>query len=487
MTGWRGRRPRAGSKAMAETMADDLKARFTAIVGAANALSGADAAAHDEEPRGRWTGRAGLVLRPASTAEAAAILRLADETRTPIVPQGGNTGLVGGQTADMDGRQVVLSLARMNRIRELDPQSATLTVEAGVILSEAKIAADRAGLMFPLSLASEGSCQIGGNLATNAGGVAALSHGVARDLCLGLEVVLPGGAVLDDLRKLKKDNTGYDLKNLFIGSEGTLGVITAAVLRLLPKPAGRAVAWVGLSAPARALALFRQASAACGTALVSFELIGDRPLRFALRHVPGLVAPLAGAHAWHVLMQIDSLTSAHDAAMTMERVLANALEDGLVDDAAIAAGEPQAERLWRIRETIPGAQKFEGASIKHDIAVPIAAIPEFIATADAAVQRAAPGARIVCFGHMGDGNLHYNIARPHGIADTDFLRNEEAVHAAVHAVVRGLGGSISAEHGIGRMKRDELARTAPAVALDLMRRVKHAFDPNGIMNPGKLL
>lgn len=465
-----------------------LVARFAALVGAGGALTAPDdVAAFCEEPRGKWPGRAGMVLRPSSTGEVAAILKLADETRTPIVPQGGNTGLVGGQTPDVSGSEIVLSLARLNRIREIDVASATMTVEAGCVLAAIRAAADEAGFLFPLSLAAEGSCQIGGNLSSNAGGVAALAYGVARDLCLGLEVVLPGGAVFDDLRKLKKDNTGYDLKNLFIGAEGTLGVITAAVLKLAPKPRGRAVAWVGLASPEAALALFRRAMAAAGPALVSFELIADRPLQFGLTHGRGLVAPLAGRHGWHVLMEIAALTDPGATIDLAEAVLADAAEAGEIEDAVLAQSEAQARALWTVRETIPGTQKAEGASIKHDISVPVAAIPAFIDKAGAEVVRVAPGARLVCFGHMGDGNLHFNVSQPEGSNPEAFMALESKMQAAVHSIVREMGGSISAEHGIGRMKRDELAATASPVALDLMHRIKRAFDPNGIMNPGKVL
>jgi FAD/FMN-containing dehydrogenase len=475
--------------AMSRTPLDaELIARFASIVGTRHALTDpAEIAPYVQEPRGRWPGRSSLVLRPGSTAEVSAILKLADETCTPIVPQGGNTGLVGGQMPDLTGGEIVLSLARMNGIREFDAESATMTVDAGCILSMIQHKAEEAGFLFPLSLASEGSCQIGGNLSSNAGGVAVLAYGNARDLCLGLEVVLPGGAVLDDLRKLKKDNTGYDLKNLFIGAEGTLGVITGAVLKLHPKPKGRAVAWVGLSSPAAALDLFRRASSAAGPALVSFELIADLALAFALKHGRGLIPPLAGRHRWHVLLEIAALADEQAAAPVAETLLEEAFAAGEIEDAMLARSEAQAVALWRIRETIPETQKAEGASVKHDISVPVASIPGFIAWANAAVEAVSPDARIVCFGHMGDGNLHFNISQPAGADTAAFLAGEEALHAAVHSVVRTYDGSISAEHGIGRMKRDELAATAPPVALDLMRRIKKAFDPNGIMNPGKVL
>jgi len=466
----------------------DLIGRFAAIVGARHALTDpAETAPFTVEPRGLWPGVTPLVLRPGAVAEVAAILRLASETGTSIVPQGGNTGLVGGQMPDATGREVVLSLSRLNAVREIDTASNTITAEAGVTLHALHEAADAAGRLFPLSLASQGSAQIGGNLSSNAGGTGVLAYGNARELCLGVEVVLPTGEVLDDLRKLKKDNTGYDLKNLFVGAEGTLGVITAAVLKLYPKPKGREVAWVGLESPQAALSLFALASDRAGTGLTAFELMIDESLAFVLRHIPGTAAPLGSSHPWHVLIEISSGRSAEDARALIEEILAEGFEAGLVADATLAASLAQAQGLWKLRESMSDAQRHEGASIKHDISVPVAAIPDFIGDAWQAVAKIEPAARLVAFGHMGDGNLHYNVSQPVGAGPAAFLARYREVNDAVHAVVRAYGGSISAEHGIGRMKRAELIATAPPVAIDLMRRIKVAFDPAGIMNPDKMI
>jgi FAD/FMN-containing dehydrogenase len=472
---------------MPDTLSPDLIARFAAIVGESHALTReADVAPHVTEPRGLWTGRTGLVLRPGSVAEVSKILALASETRTPVVPQGGNTGLVGGGTPDMSGGEIVLSLSRLDRIRELDTASNTITVEAGVVLQRVQEAADAAGRLFPLSLASQGSAQIGGNLSSNAGGTGVLAHGNARDLCLGVEVVLPTGEVFDDLRKLKKDNTGYDLKDLFVGAEGTLGVITAAVLKLVPKPRGREVAWVGLASPEKALALFSLALDRAGSGLTAFELCAEIAVGFSVRH-GGHAAPLQGAHPWLVLIEISSGRSAEDARALIEEILAEGIEAGLADDAVIAQSLAQAHAFWAIREAMSDAQKPEGASIKHDVSVPVAAIPAFIERAGAAVLSAAPGARLVTFGHMGDGNLHYNVSQPEAADKAAFLARYREINDLVHGVVRAFSGSISAEHGIGRMKRDELLATQPKVATDLMRRIKTSFDPAGIMNPGKVV
>ena len=462
--------------------------RFAAIVGERYALrSEADIAPYVTERRGLWPGVTKLVLRPGSVAEVSAILKLATETGTPVVPQGGNTGLVGGGVPDGTGGEIVLSLGRLDRIREVDIASSTITAEAGVVLQALHEAADAAGRLFPLSLASQGSAQIGGNLSSNAGGTGVLAYGNARDLCLGVEVVLPTGEVLDDLRKLKKDNTGYDLKDLFVGAEGTLGVITAAVLKLYPRPKGREVAWVAVESPAKALELFSLAFDRAGAGLTAFELMIDEALAFVLRHMPGPLAPLAKPAPWHVLVEISSGRSPQDARALIEEILAEGLERGVLCDAVIAANLGQAGAFWKLRESMSDAQKPEGASIKHDISVPVAAIPAFIDEAWRAVAAIEPRARLVAFGHMGDGNLHYNISQPPGDAPESFLARYRTINDAVHEVVRGFDGSISAEHGIGRMKRDELIATAPPVAIDLMRRVKAAFDPAGIMNPGKVI
>lgn len=465
-----------------------LAERFSTIVGERYAVrQGSDIEPYVHEPRGLFTGVSSLVLRPGSVEEVSAIMKLATETRTPIVPQGGNTGLVGGQVPDRSGGQVVLSLSRLNRIREIDPVSNTVVAEAGVVLDALHKAAEEVDRLYPLSLASQGSCQIGGNLSSNAGGTAVLAYGNARELCLGVEVVLPTGEVLDDLRKLKKDNTGYDLKNLFVGAEGTLGVITAAVLKLFPKPKGREVAWVGLASAESALALFNQAQDLGGGALTAFELIGQRPMEYAMRHIPDARPPLEGEWPWQVLMEISSGRSAEDARTLMEHILSAGFEAGQVGDATIAASVGHANEFWRLREMLPDTQKAEGASIKHDISVPIASIPAFIEQAAKAVAGVCPEARVVCFGHMGDGNLHYNISQPVGMDGEEFLALYRRMNDAVHDVVRSFNGSISAEHGIGQLKRDELIATAPPVATDLMRRVKSAFDPAGIMNPGKVI
>ena len=472
---------------MQNTISQDLVARFAAIVGDQYVLRDpADIDPYVNEPRKNWPGATSLVLRPGSTGEVSAIMKLASETGTAIVPQGGNTGLVGGQMPDAGGTQVVLSLSRLNRIREIDLDSNTVTVEAGVILHNLREQADQVDRLFPLSLGAQGSCQLGGNLSSNAGGVGALAYGVARDLCLGLEVVLPTGEVFEDLRKLKKDNTGYDLKDLFIGAEGTLGVITAAVLKLYPRPKGREVAWVGLADPAMALKLFKTAASLAGTALTSFELISDTVVQFAFSHAANAHKPLAGEHSWHVLMEISSFRSEHDARELMESILGEALEAGHVEDAAMAQSLAQANAFWYLREELPNVQAFEGYSIKHDISVPVVSVPEFIERAAEAVRQLSPGARPACFGHMGDGNLHYNVSEPAG-GDPAFKGLYRAMNDAVHRIVRELGGSFSAEHGIGQAKRDELAATEPPVALDLMRRIKAVIDPAGIMNPGKVL
>ncbi|MEW9837620.1 FAD-binding oxidoreductase [Mesorhizobium marinum] len=465
-----------------------LLERFAAIVGDAHALRAeADMAPFLREPRGLFPGRTPLVLRPGSVEEVSRILKLASETRTPIVPQGGNTGLVGGQMPGREGNEIVVSLSRLNRVREIDTLSNTVTAEAGVVLEALHRAVDAADRMFPLSLASQGSCEIGGNLSSNAGGTAVLAYGNARELCLGVEVVLPTGEVLDDLRKLKKDNTGYDLKNLFVGAEGTLGIITAAVLKIFPKPKGREVGWAGVASPEAALGLFGLAGERAGGSLTAFELIGGTPLDFSLRFTPNAVRPLAGDWPWHVLLEVSSGRSQEDARAFIETILAEGMERGFAGDATLADSIAHGDALWALRENISEAQKPEGASIKHDISVPIASIPEFIGRAAAAVEGVCPGARVVCFGHMGDGNLHYNVSQPAGADPEVFLDLYRSMNKAVHDIVRALGGSISAEHGIGRLKRDELLATAPPVGIDLMRRVKAAFDPAGIMNPGKVI
>jgi FAD/FMN-containing dehydrogenase len=460
--------------------------RFAAIVGAKYAIRDArEMAPFLHEPRGLYEGRAALVLKPGSTEEVSAILKLAQETKTPIVPQGGNTGLVGGQIS-FDRQAVVVSTVRLDKIREVDAATSSMTCEAGVVLARAQEAAAAHDRLFPLSLGAEGSCTIGGNLATNAGGTQALSYGVARDLVLGLEVVLAGGRVWHGLRKLKKDNTGYDLRHLFIGSEGTLGIITAAALKLFPAPRSVETAFAGVASPADALALLNFMQARFGAALTSFELIARRGIEFATKHLPGAREPLAAPHPWYVLIEILS-PAPEGMRATLETALADAAAKNIVRDATIAAREAQRLAFWNLRTGLAEAQKPEGGSIKHDISVPVGSVPALIEQADAAVQQLVPGARPVPFGHLGDGNIHYNVSQPVGADPKAFLDRWEEMNAAVHAIVAKLGGSISAEHGIGVLKRELLPGVKDPVELELMRTLKRALDPAGILNPGKVL
>lgn len=469
-------------------MKDDLRNRFIAIVGEVNAATADDEIApHLREWRARWTGATAAVLKPGTAAETAAILKLASETGTPIVPQGGNTGLVGGQIPDASGDAIIVSTNRLNRIRAIDPDGDTITVEAGVVLQTIQETADARDRLFPLSLAAQGSAQIGGNLSTNAGGTGALAYGVARDLCLGLEVALPTGEVLDDLNRLKKNNTGYDLRDLFIGAEGTLGIITAAVLKLHPRPRGRAAAFLAVPSPEAALAFFRQARSRSGPALTTFELMARMGIEFTVRHMHGTRDPLDQAYPWYVLIELSSGRSEADARAELDHLVETGFGEGTLVDGVVAESEAQRLSLWHLREAMSESQIPEGGSIKHDISVPVTAIPAFLDEAGKAVAAIVPDARPCPFGHMGDGNLHYNISQPVGWEKADFLALTDHVTPAVHAVVRAHDGSISAEHGIGQMKRDELAEVKSPVALDLMRRIKTAFDPAGIMNPGKVL
>ena len=457
------------------------------IVGAAHVLTDpALIASNLEEPRGLYRGKALALVRPASTREVAAVVALCNAARLALVPQGGNTGLVGGQTPDASGRQIILSLQRLGRIREIDLLAETMIVEAGVTLAEAQEAALGADRFFPLSLASEGSCTIGGNLSTNAGGVTVLAYGNARDLTTGIEVVLADGRIVDALGKLRKDNTGYDLKDLFIGAEGTLGIITAAALKLFPRPRSRATALVGLADPAQALALLQLARESLGQGLTSFELLPRIGLDFAFACDPAARDPLLRRHAWYVLIEIASqIASGLEEAMT--GLLGAALELGIVEDASLASSLEQRRAFWRIRESMVDAQKLQGGSIKHDIAVPVGAVPAFLSEASAAVEAFMPGARVVAFGHLGDGSIHFNVSQPVGADSAAFLAQWTAMNAVVHGIVARHGGSISAEHGIGRLKRELLAQTKDRNALDLMRKIKATLDPNGILNPGKVL
>lgn len=469
-------------------MDEVLIGKFASIVGSDHALCEPSLLApYLIEPRGLYYGKTALVLRPQTVDEVSSIMALAFQTHTPIVPQGGNTGLVGAQQPDEAGKSVILSLSRLNRIRNIDKQSNLALVEAGVILQTLQEEVEEAGRFFPLSLGAEGTCQIGGNLSSNAGGTAVLSYGNARDLCLGLEVVLPDGRILDDLRFVKKDNSGYDLKDLFIGAEGTLGVITAAVMKLFPKPKGKAVAFVGMKTPFDALKLFTLAQEHAGPMLTGFELIADIGMQMTLDYVTGAKKPLKGPHNWYVLIDLSSTHSSRQAYSVLETLLEAALQDGMIEDAAIAQNLTQEKQFWHLREEMSPAQKKQGGSIKHDISVPVASIPDFIKEAGDIIEQMIPGARIVCFGHMGDGNLHYNISQPLGEDTQTFLSRWGEVNHRIHALVMRYQGAFSAEHGIGQLKRGELRAFKSPVAVALMTDIKRLFDPHNIMNPGKIL
>ena len=437
--------------------------------------------------RGRFTGKAAAVLRPGSVEQVAALVKACARHRVPLVPQGGNTGLVLGSIPDASGSAVVLSLARLNTIRQIDTVNRTMTVDAGCILQQAQEAAAAEGCLFPLSLAAEGSCTIGGNLSTNAGGTAVLRYGNTRELCLGLEVVTPQGEIWSGLRGLRKDNTGYDLRDLYIGAEGTLGVITGAVMKLYPQPKACITALAAMPSPAHALRLLSLMQDHCGASLTGFELMSQYCLQLVAEQFPQLPRPFAEAHGQYVLLELSSSQSEAHAVELLEASIGAALEDELIADAVVASSVAQSEGLWQLREHIPLAQAQAGKNIKHDISLPISCIADFIAVTDAALATAFPGCQLVCFGHLGDGNLHYNVAPPAGMTDRDFLANQDAINRIVHDQVHGFGGSISAEHGIGALKKNDLARYKSPLELQLMRTVKQALDPQNIMNPGKIL
>jgi FAD/FMN-containing dehydrogenase len=484
-----------GARKGQAVLADPLNApsqalieRFIDIVGQANAVTRPeDQAAYLKEWRDLYSGKTPVVLRPGSTEEVSRILALANAEGVAIVPQAGNTGLVGGQIPSTRGDEIVLSVSRLNKVRHIDGEGGTMILGAGVTLAEAQRIASDAGRLFPLSLASEGSCQIGGVLATNAGGVAVLAYGNARNLALGLEVVLANGDVWNGLRTLKKDNTGYDLRDLFIGSEGTLGIITAAALKLSPAPAEKATALVTLESPSAALALFRMAEAHAGASLTAFEFWSRLAMQFALDFLPGVRDPFAAAAPWYALIEISSGETGGRAGEQLESILVKASEAEIITDATIAASLQHARDLWKLRESLSEAQKPAGGSIKHDVSVPVARIPEFLDCASVVVERVCPGARPVPFGHFGDGNIHYNVTQPEGADRTQYLAQWGAMSHAVHDLVTSMGGSISAEHGIGQLKRDEMAGFKSDVELVLMRGIKQALDPKGILNPGKVL
>jgi FAD/FMN-containing dehydrogenase len=467
------------------TLAPDLLKRFTAIVGDKFAITDTDAQQpYLVEQRNMWTCTSPLVLRPGSVQQVSEIVKLANETSTPIVPQGGNTGLVGGGVPHHN--EIVMSLNRMDKIREVDPVSNTITVEAGVTLQRTREAAAEVDRLYPQLLPSEGTCTIGGNLSTNAGGTAALAHGIARSHALGLEVVLADGRVMNNLNKLKKDNTGYDLRDLFIGAEGTLGIITAAVLRLVPRPKSMETGWAAVPSPEHALKLLMLATERTAGGVTSFELMLREGVETVVKYGPGMRNPLAGSHPWHVLIELSSQARS-GLRETLEAILAEGAEQGLVIDATIADSLEQAKQFWRIREQFGELIRHLGGSIKHDVSVPVANVPAFIAEANAAVVKLIPGSLPMPFGHLGDGNIHYNVTQPPGADTAAFLKRWDEVNEVVFAIVGKYHGSISAEHGIGIIKRDHLPKVKDPVAYDLMKTLKKTLDPKGILNPGKVL
>jgi FAD/FMN-containing dehydrogenase len=469
-------------------LSEDVISGIEAIVGPAGIICDAERMqSYLSDWRNAYRGEAALVVRPASTEEVAAVVRLCHDNRVALVPQGGNTGLCGGSIPDASGSQVVLSLTRMTRIREVDPANETITAEAGVILQAVQDAAVQVGRLFPLSLGAEGSCTVGGNLATNAGGTAVLRYGNMRDLTLGLEVVLPDGQIWNGLRGLRKDNTGYDLKQLFIGSEGTLGIITAAVLKLYPAVRSVTTAWVALPSAQAAVDLIGLIRALCGNRLTGFELMSRQSVEFVLSHVAGCSDPFTEPHPWYVLIELSDTQLSAPLNEQLEVGIGEALERGWVIDAVLASSEAQVAALWRMREGISEAQNHEGPSLKHDISVPVSRIPEFIEATNRHLLNQLPGVRIVAYGHVGDGNLHYNISKPIGADDATFKAQQEAIMQTIYDVTVGLHGSISAEHGLGQAKRAAAMRYKDPLELELMRSIKTTLDPQGLMNPGKVI
>jgi FAD/FMN-containing dehydrogenase len=466
----------------------DLIETLNAIVGAQHVLTSGDLSAYEQDWRKRWHGKALAVVRPATTQQVAEVVKACAAAKVSIVPQGGNTGMVVGSVPDASGQQVVLSLQRMNAVRQIDAGNMTVTVEAGCILQNLQDAAEKAGFLFPLSLAAEGSCTIGGNLGTNAGGTQVLRYGNARDLCLGLEVVNAQGDIWSGLSGLRKDNTGYDLRNLMIGSEGTLGIITAATMKLYPLPVASLTAWASLPSLAHAVQLLGLAQKHLASGLTGFEVMGQFALSLVAKHFPQQRVPLWDSAPFCVVLENSDFESEAHARERFDHLMEQALDAGVITDAVVAENLTQAKALWHIRECIPLAQAEEGLNIKHDISIPVSRIPEFVETTDALLKRAIPGVRLVNFGHLGDGNLHYNVQCPAGADGKAFLQAQEpGVNKLVFDSVLAHGGSISAEHGIGSLKRDELPHYKSAVALDMMRAVKSALDPLGILNPGRVL
>ena len=465
-----------------------LADRLKAIVGERGLVTDA----HAREPfevdwRGQYHGKAALVVRPANTEEVSRVVKELAEARVPIVPQGGNTSMCGGSVPDESGTQVVVNLSRMNKVRAVDAANNTMTIEAGCVLADLQRVADEADRLFPLSLGAEGSCEIGGNLSTNAGGTGVLRYGNTRDLVLGLEVVLPDGRVWDGLRGLRKDNTGYDLKHLFVGAEGTLGIITAAVLKLFPKPRATATAMAAVGSPAAAVALLGKLRETCGDRITAFEFLPRICIDLVLKHIQGSRDPLSEPYPAYVLIELSDNGEQSAANATLEEALGHAVEEGLVRDAALAGSEAQRKALWGLRENISEAQKVEGVSIKHDVSVPVSRVPELYELAGRALAAQFPDIRIVAFGHVGDGNIHYNCSKSERQAAAEFFEQSHEVNRIVYDVVHALGGSISAEHGLGQLKRDEIKRYKNALELELMQSIKDTLDPHGIMNPGKVL
>jgi FAD/FMN-containing dehydrogenase len=437
--------------------------------------------------RDQWHGRAAAVVKPANTEEVARVVTLLAEMRVPMVPQGGNTSMCGGSVPDTSGSQVVINLSRLNRVRNVDVDNNTMTVEAGCVLANLQQLADQHGRLFPLSLGAEGSCEIGGNLSTNAGGTAVLRYGNTREMVLGLEVVLPDGRIWDGLRGLRKDNTGYDLKHLFVGAEGTLGIITAAVLKLFPKPRTRATALAAVENPAASVALLSKLRETCGERITGFELMSRICVDLLLRHIPDTRDPLSESYPWYVLVELSDSSEGNALDTLLQDALEDAAESGLVLDAVLATSESQRQALWKMRENISEAQKIDGVSIKHDVAVPVSRVAELIGLAGEALHKRFPDIRIVAFGHVGDGNIHYNCSKAQRQEARQFFAEAPEVNHIVYEVVHSLGGSISAEHGLGVLKRDEIRHYKSAIELDMMRSIKQTLDPHGLMNPGKVL
>jgi FAD/FMN-containing dehydrogenase len=464
-----------------------LLERLESVVGERGLVAPAEQEPYLVDWRGQYHGKAAAVVKPADTREVARVVELLAARRVAMVPQGGNTSLCGASVPDGSGTQVVINLSRMNRVRAVDTDNNTMTVEAGCVLASLQQEADRHDRLFPLSLGAEGSCEIGGNLSTNAGGTAVLRYGNTRELVLGLEVVLPDGRVWDGLRGLRKDNTGYDLKHLFVGAEGTLGIVTAAVVKLFPKPRSQATAFVAVESPAAAVALLGRLRQACGERITGYELIARVCVDLVLAHMPGTRDPLAERHPWYVLIELSDSAAGEGVKRLLQESLEEAAGEGLLRDAALAGSEAQRAALWKLREDVSEAQKQDGPSIKHDVSVPVSRVPRFIEQADAALAKRFPGIRIVAFGHVGDGNIHYNCGKAERQAAEAFFDEAPQVNRVVYDIVTSLGGSISAEHGLGALKREEIRRYKGALELELMARIKAALDPHGLMNPGKVL